>query len=108
VTAVEAHELITRGGATDFTRLIEACEAFGPYCLIGGLAVNTYLEPLYTVEADLVAIASSLPDLSGRLTQQGFKVAVTSPNFHRILTAVFCSVIGLLRRAAPDPTILNE
>jgi hypothetical protein len=65
VTAVEAYELITRGGATDFARLIEACEAFGPYCLIGGLAVNTYVEPVYTVDAEIVA--SSVADLSGCL-----------------------------------------
>jgi len=34
MTAVEAYELITHGGATDFARVIEACETFGPYCLI--------------------------------------------------------------------------
>jgi hypothetical protein len=48
MTAVEAYELTTKGGATDFARLIEACESFGPYCLIGGLAVNCYVEPVYT------------------------------------------------------------
>lgn len=74
MTTVEAYELITRGGATDFARLIEACESFGPYCLIGGLAVNTYVEPVYTLDADLVAIASSLADLAGRLEEQGFKI----------------------------------
>ena len=42
VTASEAYELTTQGGATDFARLIKACESFGPYCLIGGLAVNCY------------------------------------------------------------------
>jgi len=54
VTAAEAYELTTRGGATDFARLIAACESFGPYCLIGGLAVNCYVEPVYTLDADLV------------------------------------------------------
>jgi hypothetical protein len=44
VTAVEAYELTTKGGATDFARLIEACESFGLYCLIGGLAVNCYAD----------------------------------------------------------------
>jgi hypothetical protein len=46
VTAVEAYELTTSGGATDFARLILARESFGPYCLIGGLAVNGYVEPV--------------------------------------------------------------
>ncbi len=46
--------MITRGGATDFAKLIEACESFGPYCLIGGLAVNCFVEPVYTLDADIV------------------------------------------------------
>jgi len=73
VTAVEAYELTTEGGATDFARLIVACEAFGPYCLIGGLAVNWYVEPVYTLDADVVVIASSLPQLSAHLREQGFR-----------------------------------
>ena len=67
MTAVEAYELSTRGGATDFAGLMEACETFGPYCLIGGLAVNRYVEPVYTLDADLVTIAANLPKLASRL-----------------------------------------
>ena len=73
MTAVEAYELTTGGGATDFARLIAACESFGPYCLIGGLAVNCYVEPVYTLDADLVVIASSLAHLAAHLVQQGFQ-----------------------------------
>jgi len=73
VTAVEAYELTTQGGGTDFARLIKACESFGPYCLIGGLAVNCYVEPVYTLDADIVAIARNLPQLSACLQEQGFK-----------------------------------
>jgi hypothetical protein len=73
VTAVEAYELTTGGGATDFARLIAACQAFGPYCLIGGLAVNCYVEPVYTLDADLVVIASRLPELTEQLRQEGFQ-----------------------------------
>lgn len=74
MTAVEVYELTTKGGATDFARLIAACEEFGPYCLIGGLAVNCYMEPVYTVDADLVVVSSNLPKLSEQLTDDGFKV----------------------------------
>jgi hypothetical protein len=73
VTAVEAYELTTQGGATDFARLIEICQSFGSYCLIGGLAVNCYVEPVYTLDADIVVIAASLPRLAGYLREQGFK-----------------------------------
>jgi hypothetical protein len=74
MTAVEAYELTTKGGATDFARLIKACESFGPYCLIGGLAVNCYVEPVYTLDADIVVIASGLSKLSANLQEQGFKI----------------------------------
>jgi len=73
VTAVEAYELTTQGGATDFARLIKAFESFGPYCLIGGLAVNCYVEPVYTLDADIVVIARNLPQLAAYLQEQGFK-----------------------------------
>jgi hypothetical protein len=46
MTAGEVYELTTQGGATDFARLIRACESVGPYCLIGGFAVNCYVEPV--------------------------------------------------------------
>ena len=69
VTALEAYELTTKGGATDFSRLIAACESFGPYCLIGGLAVNCYVEPVYTLDADIVVIAACHPALTAHLLQ---------------------------------------
>jgi hypothetical protein len=74
VTAAEAYELTTQGGATDFARVIEACESFGSYCLIGGLAVNCYVEPVYTLDADIVVIASGLSGLSGELQKHGFQI----------------------------------
>lgn len=70
---MEAYDLTTHGGATDFARIIRACETFGPYCVIGGLAVNCYVEPVYTLDADIVVIASGLPRLSEYLQKQGFK-----------------------------------
>ena len=57
MTAVEAYELTTKGGTTDFARFIEGCESCGPYCLIGDLAVNCYVEPIYTLDAEIVVIA---------------------------------------------------
>jgi hypothetical protein len=75
VTAVEAYELTTQGGSTDFVRVIEACESFGPYCLIGGLAVNSLVEPVYTLDADFVVVGSSLSSLAAHLREQGFTTA---------------------------------
>jgi hypothetical protein len=73
VTAAEAYELTTQGGATDFARVIEVCESFRPYCLIGGLAVNCYVEPVYTLDADIVVVAANLRKLTARLGELGFK-----------------------------------
>jgi hypothetical protein len=76
VTAAEVYELTTRGGATDFALIIRACESFGPYCLIGGLAVNCYVEPVYTLDADLVVVSSSLPGLSEHLRSTTSKLRI--------------------------------
>jgi hypothetical protein len=84
VKAVEAYERATRGGATDFARLVAACESFGPYCLIGGLAVNCYVEPVYTLDAGIVVIASRLPQLSEHLREQGFKTQKHAPSVNAL------------------------
>ena len=74
MTAAEAYELTTQGGTTDFARVVAACEASGHWCLIGGLAVNTYVEPVYTLDADLVVIASELRAVADRLRGEGFTI----------------------------------
>jgi hypothetical protein len=72
VKAVEAYELTTQGGATDFARLIAA---FGPYCPIGGLAVNCFVEPVYTLDADIVA---TRPPTRGPSVETGLDTERTS------------------------------
>ncbi|MCI0540047.1 MAG: hypothetical protein L0Z50_32985, partial [Verrucomicrobiales bacterium] len=71
---VEVYELTTRGGASDFAKIVEICGRLGPYCLVGGLAVNCYVEPVYTVDADFVLIAARMEDLKQELLQMGFAV----------------------------------
>ena len=78
MTATEVYELTTRGGGTEFARLIAACESFGPYCLIGGLAVNCYVESVYALDADLVVVAASLSNLTAHLETQGFQTEVNA------------------------------
>jgi len=74
VTAVEVYELTTQGGASEFWRLIEICSSVGDYCLIGGLAVNCYVEPVYTLDADFVFAATALRDLTEALRDLGFTI----------------------------------
>jgi len=74
VTAAEAYELTTQGGTTDFSRVTAACKACGPWCLIGGLAVNVFVEPVYTLDADLVLVASGMERVAEMLRTQGFAI----------------------------------
>jgi hypothetical protein len=70
----EVYELTTRGGASDFARVIEICRPLGLYCLVGGLAVNSYVEPIYTMDADFVLVAARKDELRNELLASGFQV----------------------------------
>jgi hypothetical protein len=72
--ASEAYELITGGGATDFADVVGVCERLGAYCLIGGLAVNCFVEPVYTMDADLVLVSDRIADLAPALRAAKFQV----------------------------------
>ena len=61
MTAAEIYESITDGGTSDFAELVTVLNRHKPWCLIGGLAVNCYVEPVYTVDVDLVVVAANLP-----------------------------------------------
>ena len=54
MTVTEAFNLTTHGGAKDFATLVAVVDSFGPWCLIGGLAVNCYADPVYTLDLNLV------------------------------------------------------
>lgn len=105
MTAVEAYELTTQGGSTDFARLIAACESFGPYCLIGGLAVNCYVEPVYTLDADLVVMAASLPELTAHLEAEAdseLRIQFTTDERYQVFLArsVVADVLGIQVKVA--------
>lgn len=74
MTSKDAFEQITHGGSTDFHRAIAICEAAGGYCLVGGLAVNCYVEPVYTLDADLVVSTGQLDTVCQQFARQGFSL----------------------------------
>ena len=74
MTASEVFESITGSGSSDFAILVSILNGRGPWCLIGGLAVNCYVEPVYTLDADVVVIASALPVIKDELSSAGFSV----------------------------------
>jgi hypothetical protein len=74
MTATEAYESITNGGASDFADIVAILNRNQPWRLIGGLAVNCYVEPVYTIDVDVVVVAQSLPQITRELKAAGFAV----------------------------------
>ena len=73
MTDGEAFITIT-GSGDDFAQLVVLCERLGDYCLIGGLAINAYVEPVYTMDADFVLAAEHLRQARASLEQAGFRL----------------------------------
>jgi hypothetical protein len=72
MTATEVFESVTNGGSSDFALLVRTLRQHGPWCLIGGLAVNCYVEPVFTLDADIVVVSSRLAEISQSLRDAGF------------------------------------
>ncbi len=74
-----------------------------PWCLIGGLAVNCYVEPVYTVDVDLVVVAANLEQIGRELEAAGFRLSselnvqfTTDARYQDFLAgATECQVLGL-------------
>ena len=75
MTAAEIYESVTNGGASDFAELVTVLNRNKPWCLIGGLAVNCYVEPVYTVDVDLVVVAANLEQIGQELEAAGFRLS---------------------------------
>lgn len=74
MTSTEVFESVTKGGASDFAAVVQILSKHGLWCLVGGLAVNCYVEPVYTVDADMVVVSTSLPKIQNELSAAGFQV----------------------------------
>ncbi len=74
MTESEVFESVTGSGSSDFATLVGILNKHGSWCLIGGLAVNCYVEPVYTLDADIVVVSSALPEIKRDLIEAGFVV----------------------------------
>ena len=74
MTAEEIYESVTNGGSSDFAEVAAILDRSGGWCLIGGLAVNCYVEPVYTVDADIVVVAHHLAAIREELAAAGFRL----------------------------------
>jgi hypothetical protein len=72
MTESEVFESVTGSGSSDFQILVSILNKYGSWCLIGGLAVNCYVEPVYTLDADIVVVSSKLPLIESDLKAAGF------------------------------------
>jgi hypothetical protein len=74
MTATEVFEAVTNGGSSDFALLVQILEKHGRWCLVGGLAVNCYVEPVFTMDADIVVLSTELSVIQAELIAKGFSV----------------------------------
>src|SRR5437773_736132 len=74
MTATEIFESVTNGGSSDFALLVQILDGHGRWCLVGGLAVNCYVEPVFTVDADIVVASAELSAVQAELIARGFEV----------------------------------
>ena len=72
MTATEAYESVTNGGTSDFAAVVAILREHRPWCLIGGLAINCYVEPVYTLDADIVVVSQELAKIAERVRDAGF------------------------------------
>ncbi len=71
------YESVTNGGSSHFAQVVAILDRHGPWCLIGGLAVNHYVEPVYTVDADVVIVAENLVSAGFRVESYPHSVNAT-------------------------------
>lgn len=74
MTAQEAFNAASKGGFNDLEVVLALCRKHGGACVIGGLAVNTYVRPVYTLDADIVIATAKLPLIRADLLTAGFQV----------------------------------
>jgi hypothetical protein len=74
MTESEVFEAVTGSGTSDFALLARVLSVHGAWCLIGGLAVNCYVEPVYTLDADVVVAAAHAESIKEHLVAAGFNI----------------------------------
>ncbi len=68
MTAKEFQRLVTRDESDFLDRFLDLLAKLKiDYCVIGGLAVNAYAEPLVTLDCDVVVVSSRLAELEAAL-----------------------------------------
>ena len=71
----EIYDSVVAEGSTAFAEIIAILEQAGArYAMIGGLAVNAYVEPVFTADADIVIALNEIDGFTSALLQRGYTV----------------------------------
>ena len=77
MTAKEFMKALANGTSDILQLLLSILESTGTdYCLIGGLAVNAYVEPVVSLDIDIVVAVQNTEAVRKAAEAQGLKVAV--------------------------------
>jgi hypothetical protein len=75
VRLTEIYDRVVAQGSTTFGEVIAVLEEAGTqYAVIGGLAVNAYVEPLFTADADIVIALNEIDHFTEALLGRGYTV----------------------------------
>ena len=75
MTEREIYDGVIMSGTADFVFVAETLRRHGAgWCVIGGLAVNSYASPVYTADLDLVVITTDLEPVLADLRAADFRV----------------------------------
>lgn len=79
MTGKEFYRAAAKGKADILQAFLElAGEAKAPFCVIGGLAVNAYAEPVVSLDLDVVVAAGGIAGLRDLAKSRGFSVETFS------------------------------
>jgi hypothetical protein len=75
VKFTEIYDSVVAEGSSAFAEVIAVLERAGTrYAVIGGLAVNAYVEPVFTADADIVIALNDVDGFTGALSGLGYAV----------------------------------
>jgi hypothetical protein len=75
VKLIEIYDSVVAEGSSAFAEVIAVLEQAGTrYAVIGGLAINAYVEPLFTADADIVIALSEIDHFAEALFGHGYTV----------------------------------
>ena len=75
MTEQQIYDGVVMSGTTDFAFVVETLRRHGAgWCVIGGMAVNAYVRPVYTADLDMVVVAAGLAPVLADLRGADFRI----------------------------------